>query len=96
MSKFATVSSQAITQEVDGETVILDLGSEQYFSLDTVGTRVWQLIREGKSIDGITRQMETEYEVDPVQLAGDLDRLFGALLEQGLISMGDLPGENSD
>mgnify|MGYP006989108404 CR=1 FL=1 len=40
LKKTAQVSSEAIAQEVSGETVILDLKSEQYFSLDTVGTRV--------------------------------------------------------
>ena len=34
-------SQEAIGQEVRGETVILDLASEEYFSLDEVGTRVW-------------------------------------------------------
>ena len=36
MSRTAAISDKAITQEVGGETVILDLGSEQYFSLDQV------------------------------------------------------------
>ena len=48
-----SVSTEVIAQEVSGETVLLDLKSEQYFSLDVVGTRIWQLLNEGVAIDQI-------------------------------------------
>ena len=35
-------SPNVISQEVSGETVLLDLDSEHYFGLDSVGTRIWQ------------------------------------------------------
>ena len=34
-------------RDLDGEAVILDLGSGTYFGLNQVGTRVWQLISDG-------------------------------------------------
>ena len=41
------ISEDVLFQEVGGETVLLDLASEQYFGLDAVGTRIWQLLGEG-------------------------------------------------
>jgi len=35
-----------LSQEVDGETVLLNLNSENYFGLDEIGTRIWQLLQE--------------------------------------------------
>ena len=43
------ISPEVLHQEINGETVLLDLDSESYFGLDAVATRVWQLISEGKN-----------------------------------------------
>ena len=34
----------AISSDLDGEAVILDMESGKYHSLDTTGTRVWELL----------------------------------------------------
>ena len=46
LNQTITLSPEVISQEVSGETVLLDLQSENYFGLDEVGTRIWQLINE--------------------------------------------------
>ena len=43
--KFA-VSDEVVAREVGGEMVLLDLASGQYFGLDTVGGRIWELLSE--------------------------------------------------
>ena len=83
------ISDKAIVQEVSGETVILDLNSEQYFSLDSVATRIWKLLQQTKDLDEVFRLMLNEYEVDEQQLNDDLESLIDALLEEGLISACD-------
>lgn len=80
------LSNEAITQEVDGETVILDLNSEQYFSLDEVGTRVWQLLAEHGQVEKVIELMLQEFEVTPEQLRADLGALLKSLEDAGLIS----------
>lgn len=83
----ARTSLDAIAQEVNGETVILDLKSEQYFSLDLVGTRVWQLLQETTSLRQVFDQLITEYEVAPEQLEEDLAALIDSLVQEGLIAL---------
>ena len=82
-----TISSEVLSQEVTGETVLLDLNSESYFGLDEVGTRIWQLLREGKDLEQVSETMLAEYEVDIDQLQADLDELIEKLSEAGLISI---------
>lgn len=89
LKKTAQVSSEAIAQEVSGETVILDLKSEQYFSLDTVGTRVWQLLQASSHIEEIYQQLLEEYDVEPARLRTDLEDLLTALEKEGLISLAE-------
>ena len=80
-----TISDDVLFQEVGGETVLLDLGSENYFGLDEIGTRIWSLLREAKNADEILDVLLQEYEVDRVTLESDLDELLSKLLEAGLI-----------
>jgi hypothetical protein len=41
------IPERLLVQQLNCETVILDLDSGTYFGLDEVGTRVWQLLAQG-------------------------------------------------
>ena len=82
-----TVSKDVLFQEVSGETVLLDLASEQYFGLDEVGTRVWQLLNEGQSLDAMLEVLLEEYEVQRERLEEDVRALLESLIEAGLVEV---------
>ena len=69
------------------EAVILNLSSGVYFGLDTVGTRIWELISEHGSTDKVVATMLNEYEVEEAQLRADLDKLIEQLSEKGLVKV---------
>ncbi len=91
MSLFADgrvrIPDTVLFQEVSGESVLLDLASEQYFGLDEVGTRVWQLLSEFRALDEVYPVLLDEYEVEPEVLARDLSELLDALVEAGLVEL---------
>ena len=82
-----TISAEVLAQEVDEETVILDMKSERYFGLDEVGTRIWQLLKETGDLQTVYDAMLEEYEVDEKQLKKDLLEHVTQLVEAGLISL---------
>jgi hypothetical protein len=79
------IPASVVAQEVEGETVILDLGSGHYFGLDVVGTRIWQLLGEGRSRETLVRTMIAEFDVDEERLRRDLEALLADLLARGLV-----------
>ena len=81
------ISDQVLSQEVSGETVLLDLGSEFYFGLDKTGTRIWELLQSGLSIEELIGKMLDEFEVDRETLEADVNALLGRLLDAGLVSV---------
>ena len=83
-SKFK-LSTDVLYQDVGGEVVILDLASENYFGLDEVGARIWQLIGDGLDMGGIRDALLDEYDVDRETLEDDIERLVGELEQAGLI-----------
>ena len=77
---------EVLFQELDGETVLLNLRDERYYGLDDVGTRVWQLLGEHGDIERIVSTMLGEYDVEEATLRQDVEKLIAALLEVGLVT----------
>lgn len=77
------VHPSVICRELGGETVPLNLVCGIYYGLDAVGTRVWQLLIEGRTIAGVCEAMLEEYDVAPDVLNDDVVRLVGELRERG-------------
>ncbi len=82
-------SSDVLFRELEGEAVMLDLGSERYFGLDEVGARVWQLLDEHHDVETVVAQMLAEYDVEEEQLRSDLAELIDNLAEAGLVTVED-------
>jgi hypothetical protein len=79
------ISKDVLAQELEGETVILDLASESYFGLNEVGTRIWALVEEGQSREAVVDTLVDEYDVERDVLEKDVSELLDQLNEAGLI-----------
>lgn len=87
LNRIITPSPDIISQEIGGETVLLDLKNENYFGLDGVGSRIWQLIEKNGDLQNIYQTLLEEYEVDAEQLQEDLEVLIGNISERGLVTL---------
>ncbi|MFV2103511.1 PqqD family protein [Micromonospora sp. LOL_024] len=77
-------SSAALTAAVNDEIVMLDPEQGAYFGLSPVASRIWELIAEPATVEGICAALHTEYGVEPDTCRHDvtafLDDLAGARL----------------
>ncbi len=85
-----TLSKEVLSQEVDEESVLLDMKSESYFGLDEVGTRIWQLLKNGSDLQNVFEILLAEYEVGEDELKKDLQEHIAQLVDAGLISLTEL------
>jgi hypothetical protein len=81
------ISKDVLAQELDGETVLLELASDSYFGLDAVGTRVWQLLNDGQGQSAMVDTLLDEYEVERETLEQDISELLDRLSAAGLIEV---------
>lgn len=79
------ISDQVLFQEIEGESVLLNLDNEQYFGLDEVGTRIWHLLSENGETRKTLNLLLDEYKVDKAKLENDLSDLIEDLRDQGLV-----------
>lgn len=80
-----SIPDEVMARQLGDEIVILDLASGNYFGLDAVGARMWQLISEGEAVPRAFEILLSEYEVMPEQLRTDMERLLQDLLARGLV-----------
>ena len=76
-----------LVKELDGEGVLLDLGSETYFGLNRTGFRMWCALTSSPSIEAALSQLAREYDVDAPVLERDAQSLLEALLRHGLVRL---------
>lgn len=74
-------------QQLQDEAVLLNLDSGQYFGLDPVGTRIWNLLAEGNSLPRVVSAIVEEYEVDSARCEADVLKLLKDLEAQGLLAV---------
>jgi hypothetical protein len=79
-----------LTQEIAGESVLLNLNSEQYFGLDEIGTRVWGLIEQHQALRTVHAALLAEFDVAPERLERDLIELVDGLIAAGLLTLGEI------
>jgi len=65
--------------------VLLDLTTENYYTLDEVGSRVWELIDGRSSARDMASQIAQEYEVAVETAEGDIEALIDELRGAGLL-----------
>ncbi len=82
-----TVSDDVVAREVGGETVLLDLSSGQYFGLDTIGGRIWELLSERPhDLKELCDHIEAEFDAPRERIEADLIALAKQLHDQELIA----------
>ncbi len=74
-------------QEVDGEMVLLDMNSENYFGLDEVGTAIWQAMQENGSLKEVYTILLEQYDVESEVLEKDLLNFVKKLEENELVEV---------
>lgn len=79
------VPGDVVFRALGDEAVMLNLASGVYFGLNSVGTRIWQLISEHGSTEKAIEALLAEYEVDEGRLRRDVDDLIRQLSEKGLV-----------
>lgn len=72
-------------QEVEHQAVLLDIESGEYFALNDVGKRVWDLCDGTRTVAQVADAVCAEYDVAPDTAFDDTDALLENLVGAGLV-----------
>jgi hypothetical protein len=80
-------SKNQVSTQLGGEAVILGVDVGEYFGLNEVGARVWQLIQEPTAVQAICAAILDEYDVTEEECQRDVLELLSDLADKGLIDV---------
>lgn len=87
LPKTVKVSDNVLFQQINNECVLLNMESEQYFGLDDVGARIWEILSEDGDTEKAIVKLQAEYDTDAETLRKDLSTLLSELENEKLISV---------
>ena len=73
--------------DLDGEKVMMHLERGEYFMMNEVGSRIWEIISEPVNVKGIIDTLRSEYEVDEETCKDTVVEFLGRLNNADLISI---------
>jgi len=87
-----------VTREIAGETIIVPVRDSvvdlnAIYTLNEVGSRIWQLIDGPTAVDRIVRRLSEEYAVSADQAAEDVTAFLTDLQAAGLVRVTGGSGE---
>jgi hypothetical protein len=83
-------AEELVTRHIAGETLIVPVKGQvgdldSIYTLNEVGTRIWQLIDGDTPLSNIVNAIQSEYEVTEQEATRDVLELFDTLQSAGLI-----------
>lgn len=78
-------NEQTLNQQVEDSHVILQLDSGQYYALNEIGIRVWQLCDGTHSVASIVDILCDEYDAPASTIEIDIKALLQELLDEKLL-----------
>lgn len=79
-------TSDISARVIDNETIVLNLPTSRYFTINGVGTRVFELLSDEVSVDELVSTIVDEYEVDPAVARVDIELFVERLRDAGLLN----------
>lgn len=87
LDKNVAILDTVFLQEVDNETILLDIKTEEYFSLNEIGGMFYQLLKVESNLKKVLEELMEHFEVPAEQLEKDLLTFVSALEEKGLVTL---------
>ncbi|MEY8717063.1 lasso peptide biosynthesis PqqD family chaperone [Francisella philomiragia] len=73
------------SSEVDGETIMMNIDNNAYYTTQEIGNRIWELLDSLNTPKAICEQLMQEYEVSQEQCQNDVLQFLEQLLDNSII-----------
>ena len=78
-----------VIQEIDGDVVILNLDSGEYYGLAEVGVEIWKRIEQPQNVQSLIDSLIADFEGDAEVIQADVLEFLNNMQEEGIIEQAD-------
>lgn len=82
-------SDVVLTELENKEAVLLHLKTKMYYSLNETGLRIWQLLKDGLTLNEISERLQQEFDVTPERAKESVVNLIDELITEKLVEVMD-------
>ena len=80
-----------VSNDLDGETIILNMKTGQYYGVAAVEARIWDYLQSPVTVPEIKEKILSMYDVEPDRCKKDILGFLQDLADEGLIEVHDEP-----
>ncbi len=80
-------ATKVIAQKAKDLLVLLDLDTGEYYNLDEVGTRIWELCDGARTVSEIARRISEEFEAAAEAVEPDVVKFLEELAQDKLVNL---------
>lgn len=88
MSPTFAAAESLVANEIDGESVVLNLATGRYFGLNEVAAAIWGWMQEPRTVEDLIGLVTSEFDVGVDVARADVEALLGQMTERGLVVEG--------
>src|SRR5687768_13540662 len=88
---YRVMRPEVVADVIDGEAVIMNLKTGQYFNSEGTGGECWEALASGLSVAQIVDQLAAKYAADRATIASIVEEFVQDLVAHMLIVPGDTP-----
>jgi Coenzyme PQQ synthesis protein D (PqqD) len=81
-------SADAVVKRLGDEVVLVDLKTNEIYTLNRTGARLWELLEQEDDLERAQELMLEEFEISEQQLQGEVRAIVDELVTKGLLEQG--------
>ncbi|MGD8781906.1 MAG: lasso peptide biosynthesis PqqD family chaperone [Ignavibacteria bacterium] len=87
MDSVIAQNKNLVVSEINGETVMMSLEKGNYYGMNLIGSRIWEIVKEPKPVNEIVDELLKEYSVEKEQCVEDVTSYINKLLDENIIEI---------
>lgn len=80
-------SSELVSSNMDGETVMMSIDNGEYYGLDAIGSRIWELLENPIEVNVLIETLLDEFDVSKEQCTEDTMEFLNQLKGKNLLNI---------
>lgn len=81
------LNQELLQSEIDGETIMMSIDNGKYYGLNTVASRIWEIIKDEPLLSELIDKLVEEYDIEKKQCEIETQEFLFNLIENKLIKI---------
>lgn len=80
-------TQEVVTSDIDGEVVMMSIAKGNYYGMDAIGSRIWELMAHPIKVKDLVKLLLEEFKVDYQTCEKDVLKFLNELHDDNIIAL---------